>query len=35
VLPNHACSTAAQYDAYDVLSSDGGVHARWPRFNGW
>ncbi len=35
VLPNHACATAAQYDAYYVLSSDGGVHARWPRFNGW
>jgi D-serine deaminase-like pyridoxal phosphate-dependent protein len=35
VLPNHACATAAQYDAYDVLSADGGVHARWPRFNGW
>lgn len=35
VLPNHACATAAQYDAYEVLSSDGGVHARWPRFNGW
>lgn len=35
VLPNHACATAAQYDAYYVMSSDGGVHARWPRFNGW
>lgn len=35
ILPNHACATAAQYDAYHVLASDGGVHARWPRFGGW
>jgi D-serine deaminase-like pyridoxal phosphate-dependent protein len=35
ILPNHACSTAAQYPAYDVLGADGQVHASWPRFNGW
>ncbi len=35
ILPNHACATAAQYDAYHVLANDGTVHARWPRFGGW
>jgi len=35
ILPNHACATAAQYDAYHVLAPDGTVHARWPRFGGW
>jgi len=35
ILPNHACATAAQYDAYHVLAADGRVHARWPRFGGW
>lgn len=35
VLPNHACATAAQHDAYHVVH--GGVVAagRWPRFSGW
>jgi D-serine deaminase-like pyridoxal phosphate-dependent protein len=33
VLPNHACMTAAAYDAYWV---DGGAALRqWPRCNGW
>ena len=35
ILPNHACSTAAQYDKYQVVDSDGHVTASWPRFNGW
>lgn len=38
ILPNHACATAAQHEAYLVLASAGsagGVHARWPRFSGW
>lgn len=36
VLPNHACATAAQFDAYEVLPLDGGATlARWPRFRGW
>lgn len=35
ILPNHACSTAAQHDMYHVLDSANGVTARWPRFNGW
>ena len=35
ILPNHACSTAAQYPAYQVVRGDSGVHARWERFSGW
>lgn len=35
ILPNHACATAAQHDAYHVIGADGGVQAVWPRFNGW
>lgn len=35
ILPNHACSTAAQYQHYLVVGSDGTVTATWPRFNGW
>jgi D-serine deaminase-like pyridoxal phosphate-dependent protein len=34
ILPNHACATAAQFPAYDVLGRDGTLH-RWERFNGW
>jgi threo-3-hydroxy-D-aspartate ammonia-lyase len=34
VLPNHACATAAQFDAYQVLGHDGEL-TRWPRFGGW
>ncbi len=36
VLPNHACMTAAMYDAYHVV--DGHTDtlvATWPRVNGW
>jgi len=33
ILPNHACSTAAQFDRYSVLL-DGKIR-EWPRFNGW
>jgi D-serine deaminase-like pyridoxal phosphate-dependent protein len=35
ILPNHACSTAAQYDRYEVVGPDGAITARWPRFHGW
>ena len=35
ILPNHACSTAAQYDHYTVVGADGGVIGNWPRFHGW
>ena len=35
ILPNHACSTAAQYGAYQVVGEGGQVTATWPRFRGW
>ncbi|MEO1013781.1 MAG: alanine racemase [Pseudomonadota bacterium] len=35
VLPNHACATAAQFDAYRVLGRDGDMKDVWPRINGW
>lgn len=35
ILPNHACSTAAQHGAYRVVGANGRVTATWPRFNGW
>ncbi|NML43628.1 DSD1 family PLP-dependent enzyme [Ramlibacter sp. G-1-2-2] len=35
ILPNHACSTAAQYPAYEVVGTDGNVRETWPRFSGW
>ena len=35
ILPNHACATGAQFDAYSVLPVDGGLVASWPRFRGW
>lgn len=34
ILPNHACATGAQFDAYEVV--DGPRHvATWSRFHGW
>jgi D-serine deaminase-like pyridoxal phosphate-dependent protein len=35
ILPNHACSTAAQYGHYNVLGAGREVTATWPRFSGW
>lgn len=36
ILPNHACATAAQFDAYAVLRADRDAPlAFWPRFGGW
>ncbi len=36
ILPNHACSTAAQHGAYQVVRGTSlDVEAVWPRFNGW
>jgi D-serine deaminase-like pyridoxal phosphate-dependent protein len=35
ILPNHACSTAAQHGRYVVLGEDRQVAASWPRFRGW
>jgi D-serine deaminase-like pyridoxal phosphate-dependent protein len=34
ILPNHACATAAQHNAYHVLG-DAGVTETWERFSGW
>jgi D-serine deaminase-like pyridoxal phosphate-dependent protein len=33
ILPNHACATAAQFDRYLVVSSEGAK--TWRRFSGW
>jgi len=35
ILPNHACATAAQFSAYEVLGADSGLSARYPRLHGW
>jgi D-serine deaminase-like pyridoxal phosphate-dependent protein len=36
ILPNHACSTAAQHPRYHVVRGDSAtVEAEWPRFRGW
>jgi D-serine deaminase-like pyridoxal phosphate-dependent protein len=35
ILPNHACSTAAQYGEYQVVRDGPQVHATWKRFSGW
>lgn len=36
ILPNHACSTAAQHSAYNVVRGpDLRVETLWPRFGGW
>lgn len=36
VLPNHACMTAAMYEAYHVVDGHGdGVVDTWVRINGW
>jgi D-serine deaminase-like pyridoxal phosphate-dependent protein len=35
ILPNHACSTAAQYGQYRVLGPGREVAATWQRFSGW
>lgn len=35
VLPNHACATAAQHAAYQVLDDASGIASVWPRFSGW
>lgn len=36
VLPNHACMTAAMYDAYHVVDGHGeDLCGTWPRINGW
>jgi D-serine deaminase-like pyridoxal phosphate-dependent protein len=36
ILPNHACATASQFEAYDVIpAAEGMPLLRWPRFSGW
>ncbi|WP_156840641.1 alanine racemase [Novosphingobium aquimarinum] len=36
ILPNHACATGAQHDAYYVIEGDGhAIRAVWPRLRGW
>ena len=36
ILPNHACATAAQFEAYDVIPAvPGNALERWSRFSGW
>jgi D-serine deaminase-like pyridoxal phosphate-dependent protein len=35
ILPNHACSTAAQYPRYQVVQGGHGIVATWDRFCGW
>jgi len=35
ILPNHACATAAQFGAYDVINDACEVTARYPRIGGW
>jgi D-serine deaminase-like pyridoxal phosphate-dependent protein len=35
ILPNHACSTAAQYSQYRLVGPEGDIAATWPRFSGW
>ena len=36
ILPNHACATAAQHQAYHVVrGANAEVEAEWARFGGW
>ena len=35
ILPNHACATAAQHEAYHVVDGSRSVAATWRRFSGW
>jgi D-serine deaminase-like pyridoxal phosphate-dependent protein len=35
ILPNHACATAAQHEAYNVVDGSREVAAVWNRFSGW
>lgn len=36
IVPNHACATCAQHDAYQVVrSGDRAIVAQWQRFRGW
>ena len=35
ILPNHACATGAQHDAYRVIEGGRAIAATWPRMRGW
>ena len=35
ILPNHACSTAAQYGYYNVTGPGHEIKDRWHRISGW
>ncbi|MDR7101613.1 DSD1 family PLP-dependent enzyme [Croceicoccus sp. BE223] len=35
ILPNHACATGAQHEAYNVVAGGDEVVAVWPRMRGW
>lgn len=35
ILPNHACATGAQHDAYNVVDGGRDVIEVWKRFSGW
>jgi len=36
ILPNHACATAAQHSAYQVVHGESDeIRATWPRIGGW
>ena len=35
ILPNHACSTAAQYGYYNVIGLGHEIKDRWQRISGW
>ena len=36
ILPNHACATGAQHQAYHVVRGESAnVESEWPRFGGW
>ncbi len=35
ILPNHACATAAAYERYHVIDTDGTIIDTWERTGGW
>ena len=36
ILPNHACATGAQHEAYQVIEGDDPtIFAQWQRMRGW
>ena len=36
ILPNHACATGAQHQAYQVVRGEAdNVNTTWPRISGW